>query len=146
MPSVDRGLRPKLLEAYRTLDAFPDARAALAALKAQSLRLAILSNGTPSMLSAAVQTAGLAEYLDAVVSVDTVRRCKPRPEVYALVTDDFALDRSNVGFVPSTRCDLMGAASFGFQTYWVNRLAVTDEYTDFAPLRRIDNLAALSAA
>src|SRR6201981_933874 len=51
VPSVDRGLRPRLLEAYRTLDAFPDARAALAALKARGLRLAILSNGTPSMLS-----------------------------------------------------------------------------------------------
>ena len=145
VPSVDRGLRPKLLEAYRTLDAFPDARAALAALKAQSLRLAILSNGTPSMLSAAVQTAGLAEYLDAVISVDTVRRYKPRPEVYALVTDAFALDRYNVGFVSSNRWDVMGAASFGFQTYWVNRLAVPDEYADFAPLRQIDNLAALSA-
>lgn len=146
VPSVDRGLRPQLLEAYRTLDAFPDARAALAALKARGLRVAILSNGTPSMLSAAVEAAGMAEYLDAVLSVHAVQQYKPRPEVYELVTDAFALERSNVGFVSSNRWDVMGAASFGFQTYWVNRLAVPDEYADFAPLRRIGDLTALSAA
>ena len=146
VPSVDRGLRPQLLEAYRTLDAFPDARAALAALKARGLRVAILSNGTPSMLSAAVEAAGMAEYLDAVLSVHAVQQYKPRPEVYELVTDALALERSNVGFVSSNRWDVMGAASFGFQTYWVNRLAVPDEYADFAPLRRIGDLTALSAA
>src|SRR5580658_1861114 len=54
VPSVDRSLRAKLLDAYLTLDAFPDVRAALASLKAQGLRLAILSNGTPHMLTAAV--------------------------------------------------------------------------------------------
>jgi 2-haloacid dehalogenase len=146
VPSVDRSLRPQLLDAYRTLDAFPDARAALAALKAQDLRLAILSNGTPGMLSAAVEAAGLAKYLDAVLSVDKVRRYKPRPEVYALATDALAIERSNVGFVSSNRWDAMGAASFGFETYWVNRVGVPDEYADFAPLRRIGDLTALPHA
>jgi 2-haloacid dehalogenase len=146
VPSVDRSLRPQLLDAYRTLDAFPDARAALAALKTRGLRLAILSNGTPGMLSAAVAAAGLAEYLDAVLSVDTVRRYKPRPEVYALATDALALPRADIGFVSSNRWDVMGAASFGFQAYWVNRAGVPDEYADFAPLRRIGNLMELSRA
>jgi 2-haloacid dehalogenase len=98
------------------------------------------------MLSAAVEAAGMAEYLDAVLSVDAVRQYKPRPDVYQLVTDALALEQSNVGFVSSNRWDVMGAASFGFQTYWVNRLAVPDEYADFAPLRRIGDLTALSAA
>jgi 2-haloacid dehalogenase len=146
VPSVDRSLRPQLLDAYRTLDAFPDARAALAALKAQGLRRAILSNGTPGMLSTAVTAAGLAEYLDAVLSVDTVRRYKPRPEVYALATDALALPRANIGFVSSNRWDVMGAASFGFQAYWVNRAGVPDEYAEFAPLRRIGDLMELSRA
>jgi 2-haloacid dehalogenase len=98
------------------------------------------------MLSAAVEAAGIAEYLDAVLSVDAVRVYKPRPEVYALVTDALALERSDVGFVSSNRWDVMGAASFGFQAYWVNRLAVPDEYPDFAPQQRISDLAALPAA
>jgi 2-haloacid dehalogenase len=146
VPSVDRSLRPQLLDAYRTLDAFPDARAALAALKTRGLRLGILSNGTPGMLSAAVEAAGLAEYLDAVLSVDTVRRYKPRREVYALATDALALPRADIGFVSSNRWDVMGAASFGFQAYWVNRASVPDEYADFAPLRRIGDLMELSHA
>jgi 2-haloacid dehalogenase len=146
VPSVDRGLRAKLLDAYRTLDAFPDARAALATLKTRGLRLAILSNGTPGMLSGAVAAAGIAEYLDAVLSVDTVRRYKPRPEVYMLATDALALPRADIGFVSSNRWDVMGAASFGFQALWVNRAGVPDEYADFAPLRRIGNLMELSHA
>ena len=146
VPSVDRSLRSKLLEAYLTLDAFPDARTALAMLKTQGLRLAILSNGTPRMLAAAVKAAGIAAYLDAVLSVDTLRRYKPLPEVYTLATDAFGLRRSDVGFVSSNRWDVMGANSFGFQAYWVNRAGMPDEYPDFPPLRRIGDLTALSTA
>ena len=146
VPSVDRSLRSKLLEAYLTLDAFPDARAALAALKTQGLRLAILSNGTPRMLAAAMEAAGIGEYLDAVLSVDTLRQYKPLPEVYTLATDAFGMRRSDVGFVSSNRWDVMGANSFGFQAYWVNRAGMPDEYPDFPPLRRIGDLTALSTA
>ena len=146
VPSVDRSLRSKLLEAYLTLDAFPDARTALAMLKTHDLRLAILSNGTPRMLAAAVKAAGIAAYLDAVLSVDTLRRYKPLPEVYTLATDAFGLRRSDVGFVSSNRWDVMGANSFGFQAYWVNRAGMPDEYPDFPPLRRIGDLTALSTA
>jgi 2-haloacid dehalogenase len=144
VPSVDRSLRSKLLDAYLALDAFPDARTALAALKARGLRLAILSNGTPCMLTAAVEAAGIGEYLDAVLSVDALRRYKPLPEVYTLATDAFAMKRSDVGFVSSNRWDVMGAASFGFQAYWVNRASVPDEYMEFPPVRRIGDLTALS--
>src|SRR5579863_75797 len=47
VPSVNRELRGKLLEAYLRLDAFADARAALTALKARGLQVATLSNGSP---------------------------------------------------------------------------------------------------
>src|SRR5215469_15638905 len=85
-PAVDRALRPKLLDAYRELDAFPDARTTVAKLKASGVKLAILSNGSPAMLDAAVKASGMAASFDAVLSVDAVRAYKPRPEVYALVT------------------------------------------------------------
>ena len=146
VPSVDRSLRPKLLEAYLALDAFPEARTALATLKARGLRLAILSNGTPRMLAAAVEAAGIAGQLDAVLSVESVRRYKPRPEVYVLATDTLGLQPSEIAFVSSNRWDVMGAVSFGFRAYWVNRTGVPDEYQDFPPLQRIDDLTALSRA
>jgi 2-haloacid dehalogenase len=143
VPSVDRTLRPKLLDAYLALDAFPDARATLSDLKAKGARLAILTNGTPRMVTAAVEAAGIADLLDAVLSVDTARRYKPRPEVYELVTEALSVKPPDVAFVSSNRWDIMGAVSFGFDAFWINRAQMPDEYADFAPLQQIPNLAAL---
>ena len=113
----------------RALDfAFPDARAALRDLKARGEATAILSNGTPKMLAAAVAAAKLGADLDAVLSVDAIGIYKPRPEVYALATERFKLEPGNVVFVSSNRWDAMGAAAFGFRTAWVNRARMPDEY------------------
>ncbi len=141
--SVDRALRPQLLDAYLKLDAFADARTALRDLKARGARLAILSNGSPRMLAAAVEAAGFSGLFDAVLSVDAIRRYKPRPEVYALVTDALAVGASDAAFVSSNRWDVMGAVSFGFNAFWVNRARMPDEYADLAPLREIPDLAVL---
>lgn len=145
VPSVDRALRPKLLEAYFKLDAFADAADALAALKARGHRLAILSNGSPPMLAAAAEASGLAASLDAVLSVDAVRLYKPRPEVYALVTERFRIAPQEVVFVSSNRWDVMGAAAFGFKAVWVNRGHLPDEYSDRPPQHVIATLAELPA-
>jgi 2-haloacid dehalogenase len=143
VPTVDRTLRPKLLEAYLSLDALPDAGAALAELKARGARLAILSNGSPRMLAAAVEGAGFSTLLDAVLSVEPVRRYKPRPEVYALVTEALGSGPSDVTFVSSNRWDVMGSVSFGFKAFWVNRARMPNEYADFAPVREIPDLGSL---
>ncbi len=146
VPSVDRGLRPKLLEAYFQLDAFADARAAVAALKSRGLSTVILSNGSPHMLNAAVEASGMAGLFDAVLSVDAVRMYKPRPQVYALVTERFDMRPREVVFVSSNRWDVMGAAAFGFCPVWVNRTGMPDEYADYAPLRVVTDLAVLAMA
>ena len=125
-PSVDKALKPKLLDSYLELDAFPDARATLRDLKARGEATAILSNGTPKMLAAAVSAAKID--LDAVLSVDDIRIYKPRPEVYALVTKRFQLAPQDIVFVSSNRWDVMGANSFGFRTAWINRAKMPDEY------------------
>jgi len=145
VPTVDRALRATLLDAYFRLDAFPDARAALAALKAKGARTAILSNGNPHMLAAAVEAAGLGADLDAVLSVDAIRIYKPRPEVYALVTDAFELAPAEVAFVSSNRWDVMGATAFGFKCVWVNRAGMPEEYADFAPVAVVRDLSALQS-
>src|SRR6186713_1993889 len=101
IPSVDRALKPKLLDAYFELGAFPDASAVLKKLKGAGHATAILSNGSPKMLAAAVKAAGLDSALDAVLSVDAIRMYKPRREVYALVTDRFSVVPAEVVFVSS---------------------------------------------
>ena len=145
VPSVDRALRAPLLDAYFRLDAFPDARTALTALKGKGVKTAILSNGNPKMLDGAVAAAGIGADLDAVLSVDAIRLYKPRPEVYRLVTDAFSLAPAEVAFVSSNRWDVMGATAFGFRCVWVNRAGLPDEYPEFAPVAVVRDLASLPA-
>jgi len=143
LPSADRRLRGKLLEAYRQLDAFADARATLKELKRRGHRTAILSNGSPDMLAAAVAAAGLGAVLDCVLSVDSIRMYKPRREVYALVPAAIQVEPGNVVFVSSNRWDVMGAASFGFRAAWINRAGLPDEYADWPPALVLRDLTAL---
>jgi 2-haloacid dehalogenase len=144
-PSVDRSLRASLLDAYRKLDAYPDAPGTLATLKARGARLAILSNGSPGMLASAVEAAGLSSLFDAVLSVDDVRAYKPRSDVYALVTAEFGVKPPDVVFASSNRWDIMGATTFGFRTVWINRSRLPDEYELFPPAQRLAGLADLLA-
>jgi 2-haloacid dehalogenase len=143
VPSVDPAMRERLLDAYRTLDAYPDAREALRGLKARGKRTAILSNGTLRMLAGAVEAADIGTHLDAVLSVEAVRLYKPRPEVYGLVIDTFATAPADVVFVSSNRWDVMGAAACGFRPVWINRSGLPEEYHDLPPVRVLHNLASL---
>jgi 2-haloacid dehalogenase len=146
------GLSPELIEellrAYQTLDAYADARPALQALRARGAKVAILSNGTPAMLDAAVNAADLADVLDAVISVDPLRVYKTAPAAYALATQRFGLAPARVSFQSSNRWDIAGAARFGFRPVWINRTSQPDEYADLAPthvLSGLDQLPTLDA-
>ncbi len=137
VPSVPKTLKPQLLDAYFKLDAFPDARAALRALKAKGHKTGILSNGSPNMLKGAVDGAGIGGDLDAVLSVDALKMFKPRPEVYSLVTDQYQCKPADVTFVSSNRWDVMAGVSVGFRGLWVNRGKMPDEYLDFPPAQTL---------
>jgi len=143
VPSVDKGLKAKLLDAYFTLDAFPDARAALRTLKSAGKKTGILSNGSPDMLKGAVDAAGIGGDLDAVLSVDVLKMFKPRPEVYALVTEHFECAPNDVTFVSSNRWDVMAGTSVGFRALWINRAKMPDEYPDIPPRQTLSDLGAL---
>jgi 2-haloacid dehalogenase len=144
-PTVDRALRAALLDCYFKLDAFAEAHPALTALRAKGMKTAILSNGSPKMLEAAVTNAKLGDALDAVLSVDAIRIYKPRREVYTMVTDTFGCLPADVAFVSSNRWDVMGASAFGFRCIWVNRANVPEEYPEFAPVTVVRDLSALWA-
>jgi 2-haloacid dehalogenase len=146
VPSVDKSLKPALLDSYFKLDAFPDARLALKALKAKGYKTGILSNGSPAMLKGAVSAANIGGDLDAVLSVDTLKMFKPRPEVYGLVTDHFKCNPGDVSFVSSNRWDVMASVRAGFRGIWVNRATMPDEYLDFPPALILKDLNALAEA
>ena len=133
VPSVDPALRPRLLDAYWHLDCYPEVPGVLKALKASGARVAILSNGSPAMLDAAVRSAALDTVIDDIFSVDEIRRFKTAPQVYDLVTTAWRVYPQAISFQSSNRWDVAGAQKFGFRTVWINRSAQPDEYTDHEP-------------
>ena len=142
----DDDLKNRLMDAYLSLDAYSDVAPALAELRRAGLRTAILSNGTPAMLNAGVRSAGIGDSLDAVLSIEDVGIYKPHPSVYQLACDRLGLERDRICFVSSNGWDVAGAATFGFQTVWLNRF---DQERDRLPgeprlvLRGLDALPAL---
>lgn len=127
---VGQGVRERLLAAYRELSAYPEVAGVLADLRSRGARLAILSNGDPDMLDAAVRSAGLDGAFDAVLSVAEAGVFKPSMKVYALATRLFQVPAAAISFQSSNRWDIAGAKAFGFRCVWVNRLGMPDEYPD----------------
>ena len=135
--------REKLLAAYETLDAFPDAAPALRRLRSQGAKCVILSNGRPAALSRAVASAGLQDLLDESLCAESTGRYKTAPEVYVLVGARYGLTPDKISFQSSNRWDIAGAARFGFHAVWINRTSAPDEYVDLPPARVLPTLAAL---
>jgi 2-haloacid dehalogenase len=140
----DAGLRARLMEAYLTPAAFPEVKTTLEGLKAAGHRLAILSNGSPSMLTTATKAAGIDDLFEVVLSVDAVGIYKPHPTVYRLVTDHFDCLASSVTFLSSNGWDAAGAGAFGFRVIWVNRGGLPRDILPTAPHLEVPSLAALS--
>ena len=145
-PSANRGLRQTLLDAYWKLDCYPEVPAVLRAVKATGAKVAILSNGSPSMLRSAVSNSALDQMIDDVFSVDALKVFKTAPQVYEMVTTAYRLYPQVVSFQSSNRWDVAGAARFGFRTIWINRAGMPDEYGDLEPALILPNLTGMLAA
>ena len=115
------GQTDQLMQQYALLTAFPENLKVLQEIKAMGLTTAILSNGSTDMLRSAVNSAGMGDVLDHIISVDAVRLFKTSPESYALVQQSIPVRQEEVLFVSSNAWDALGATWFGFKTHWVNR-------------------------
>ncbi|MGF1475726.1 MAG: haloacid dehalogenase type II [Geminicoccaceae bacterium] len=114
-------LRQKLMEAYLRLETYPEVPATLRDLKSLGFKLAILSNGAPIMLEAAVENAGLTDLFDAVLSIEDAGIFKPDRQTYQLACNRFDIEPPEVCFLSSNAWDVCGSAHFGFQVVWINR-------------------------
>jgi 2-haloacid dehalogenase len=141
---VSAAERRRLMDAYLTLRAFPEAGEALSRLR--DLPCAILSNGAPRMLGAVVDHSGIGSHLRAVISVDEVRTFKPHPAVYALGAARLGLTRDAIGLVSSNGWDVAGAKAFGFQVVWVNRQAAPLDELGVTPDLEVRDLGELAQA
>jgi 2-haloacid dehalogenase len=116
----DDAIFERIMEKYLHLDLYPDALAALAALKDR--KLAILSNGSPGMLNALVANSGLDRMLDATISVDAKKVFKPSPDAYRLIETTLGVKPADVLFVSSNPWDACGAKAFGLNVAWIERV------------------------
>jgi 2-haloacid dehalogenase len=141
--------KKQLMDAYLNLTAFPDVKPGLDALKEQGLKLAILSNGEPKMLAAVVDSAGIRNLLDDIISVEDVKIFKPSPRVYNLGAERMKVANAELGFISANSWDINGAASAGLTPFWIQRTAsevpeelgfeagaVVKAITDLPPLLR----------
>ncbi len=140
---AEPGLRERLMQLYMTLDPFPEVPETLRRLRAAGLPTAILSNGTPDMLAAAVENAGLAGLLDHVLSVELVGVYKPHPKVYRLACDRLGIEAGAILFLSSNAWDAHAASAFGMRTVWCNRYGQRRERLPGRPDREIGSLAEL---
>lgn len=139
----DGVLRKRLLDLYWELQAYPEVPAMLAALKEAGLQTAILSNGSPAMLQGAVQSAGVADLLDDILSVESVGIFKPDYRVYDLVGERFGCAKDEVLFVSSNGWDAAGASGYGFVTAWVNRAGEPIDRLPWRPANVLSDLTSI---
>ena len=133
--------RDELVDGYLRLETFPDVMPALQRLSGR--RLGILSNGSPQMLHSMIEFNRLAPLFQFVLSVDALRLFKPHPSVYPLAVDHLSLLKESIGFVSSNYWDIAGAASFGFQTFWLNRGQLPADVLGVTPTQILQSLADL---
>ena len=143
---TDQGLLADVLQAYRRLDAYPEAPSVLRRLRERGLATAILSNGEPGMLADATRSAGLDQLLDQILSIEAAGIFKPSPAVYRLATDRLGLEAAAMGFVSSNAWDAFGAHAAGFQVFWINRGGQPPEYGLREVATELPDLAALPDA
>jgi 2-haloacid dehalogenase len=126
---LDGGKSEALWQEYLRLSPYPDVPGALQRLAGR--KMAILTNGSPDMIEPLVRHSGLK--FDAVLSVDAVKQFKPVPEVYQLAIDRLGVAKEAIGFVSSNCWDALGAKSFGFRVFWINRTGAPVDRLGFEP-------------
>ena len=139
----DRALRSRLMDLYDHIQAFPEVPEVLRTLKKAGIATAILSNGSPDMLDAAVRHTGIGGDLDAVLSVEAVGVYKPHPSVYELPGQQFGVSLPEISFQSSNAWDAVAAATFGMRVVWCNRYGQQPERLTAQPDVEIKTLSAL---
>jgi 2-haloacid dehalogenase len=141
---VSLGERKRLMGAWLEPRPYPEVPLALARLKGR-YPLAVLSNGSPSMLRTGLRRAGLMTHFRWVISVDRARVYKPSPKVYRLAVTHMKLQKQAMLFVSSNAFDVVGAGSFGFRVCWINRAQAPLDPLGPKPDLVVSNLEELGA-
>jgi 2-haloacid dehalogenase len=143
---VDEALEQRLLLAYNQLSSYPEVIDTLQKMRKAGISTAILSNGSPQMLQAAVAYAGISDLIDQVISVDDLSIYKPDPRVYQLAVDGFGVTKEQILFHSSNAWDVAGAVNFGFNVAWINRFSQPREALSKPPNLELKDLSHVLSA
>ena len=140
---IDSSMRGELLDLYKILSTFPEVKEVLNNLKEKNYKLAILSNGTPSLLNELVKSNNLESIFDDIFSIDEVGIYKPSSKVYDIPIKKFKIQKDEVVFLSANTCDVSGGGNYGYNSVWVNRNNNIFDSLDYIPQNQVKNLGEL---
>ena len=137
---IDSSMKIDLLNLYKILSTFPEVKDALNILKEKKYKLAILSNGTPSLLNELAKSNNLDNIFDDVFSIEEVKAYKPDPKVYNIPIKKYQIQKNEVAYLSANTWDVSAGGNYGFNPIWVNRNNNIFDNLDFKPINEIKNL------
>ena len=140
---IDSSMKNELLNLYKVLSPYPEVKEVLKKLKVKEYKLAILSNGTPTLLSELVKSNNLENIFDDLFSVEEVRVYKPDSKVYDMPIKKYQIKPVEVAFLSSNTWDVSGGGNYGYNAIWVNRNNNIFDNLDYEPKNEIKNLKQL---
>ena len=140
---IDNSMRNDLLDLYKVLSPFSEVKETLNKLKKKDFKLAILSNGTPSLLENLVKNNNLENIFDDIFSIEEVGIYKPHSKVYDIPVKKYQIQKKEVVFLSSNTWDVSGGGNYGYQAIWVNRNNNIFDNLDYKPKLEIKNLSGL---
>ena len=138
--NIDKSMRNELLDLYKTLNTFPEVKDVLKKLKEKNYKLAILSNGTPSLLNELVKSNNIENIFDDIFSIEDVGVYKPDSRVYDIPTKKYQLQKNEVAFLSANTWDVSGGGNYGYHAIWVNRNNSIFDNLDYEAKNEVKNL------
>ena len=138
--NIDQSMRNELLDLYKILSTFPEAKEVLTKLKERKIKLAILSNGTPSLLNELVKSNNINNIFDDIFSIEEVGIYKPDSKVYGIPIKKYQIKKNEVAFLSANTWDVSGGGNYGYYSIWVNRNNNIFDKLDYEPKKEIKNL------
>ena len=140
---IDQNMRSELLNLYKVLSPYPETKNTLEQLKNKNYKIAILSNGTPSLLNGLIEKNNMKIFFDDIFSIEEVGIFKPSSKVYEIPIKKYKIDKHEVAFLSSNTWDVCGGGNFGYNSIWVNRNKNIFDKLDYKPKHVIRDLKEL---
>ena len=138
--NINKSMRSELLNLYKTLNTFPEVKDVLNKLKERNYKLAILSNGTPSLLNELVKSNNIENIFDDIFSIEDVGIYKPDSRVYHIPTKKYQIQKNEVAFLSANTWDVSGGGNYGYNAIWVNRNNNIFDNLDYKAKNEVKNL------